>query len=404
VRQRPAGGAPGDDPIQDDEGLVVEGDHAFGAEFAQRHLQPGAVPGDLVHAVQLEVAQLTQAQPGGAGEQQRVGVQPGQRVGPGRGQLFQRGGQPAVGVRWEVAGQRVRGVGDVPDEQQRPGRGGGPAPFGDVGEELADGEDLPAPVPDRVRPPVRMPGGGQRGQPGFDVCAPVQRGQVGGRWVAGRQEPAEPGQVAGDRLDRGRGAGGGGLGAVVEQQPAQRFGDAAVVPVQAGAAPRIGRWVGEDAEVEQHPVRRGDQAAVVGPAAGVALRLGAAAERRGQLLDVRAGERGQRPPGLDQQPRHDAFRGALDDVSAVVQVGGRGGEPRDIGRERAAPGGGEQPTDLAVGEVVIARSAAAVQHQEGQEWPLRTRQLQLRGQGFAGEPGRVRPAAQERPGRVAVAA
>ena len=200
VRQRPAGGAPGDDPIQDDEGLVVEGHHAFGAEFAQWHLQPGAVPVDLVHAVQLEVAQLTQAQPGGAGEQQRVGVQPGQRAGSGCGPLLERDGQPAVGVRGQVAGQRVRGVGDVPGEQQRPGRGGGPAPLGDVGEELADGEDLPAPVPDRVRPPVRMPRGGQRGQPGFDVRAPVQRGQVGDRRVAAGQEPAEPGQVAGDAL------------------------------------------------------------------------------------------------------------------------------------------------------------------------------------------------------------
>ena len=84
---------------------------------------------------------------------------------------------------------------------------------------------------------------------------------------SGRQEPAEPGQVAGDRLHRGRGAGGAGLGAVVEQQPAQRFGDPAVVPAQAGAAPRIGRWPGQDAEVEQHPMRRADQAAIVGPPA-----------------------------------------------------------------------------------------------------------------------------------------
>ena len=185
VRQRPAGGAPGDDPVGDVEGFLVEGHHAFGGQFAQRHLQPGAVPGDLVHAVQLEVAQLTETQSGGAGEQQRVGVQPRERAGPGRGQLGQGGGQPAVGVRREVAGQRVRGVRDVAGEDQRSGRGRGPVPFGDFGEELADGEDLPAPVPERVRPPVRMVGGGQRGQPGFDVCAPVQRGRVGDRRVAG---------------------------------------------------------------------------------------------------------------------------------------------------------------------------------------------------------------------------
>ena len=202
-RQRPAGGAPGDDPVHDDERFVVEGHHAFGAELAQRHLQPGAMPVDLVHAVQLEIAQLPQPQPSGPGEQQRVGVQPGQRARPRNREFRQGDGQPAVGVRRQVAGQRVRGVRDVPGEDQRAGRSRRPAPLGDVGEELADGEDLPAPVPDRVRPPVRMPGGSERGQPGFDVRAPVQRGQVGDRRVAGGQEPAEPGQVASDRLDRG---------------------------------------------------------------------------------------------------------------------------------------------------------------------------------------------------------
>jgi hypothetical protein len=61
VRQRAGGGAPGDDPVEHDEGLLVDGHHAFGAELAQRHLQPGAVSVDLVHALQFEVAQLTQA-------------------------------------------------------------------------------------------------------------------------------------------------------------------------------------------------------------------------------------------------------------------------------------------------------------------------------------------------------
>jgi hypothetical protein len=175
------------------------------------------VPVDLVHAVQLEVAQLPEAQPGGPGEQQRVGVQPGQPAGSGSGQLLERDDQPAVGVRRQVAGQRVRGVRHVPGEQHWSGRGDGPAPLADVGEELADGEDLPAPVPERVCPTVRMTGLGEGGQPGFDVRAPVEGGQVGDRRVAGRQEPPEPGQVAGDALDRGRGAGGGGLRAVVEQ-------------------------------------------------------------------------------------------------------------------------------------------------------------------------------------------
>ncbi len=110
--------------------------------------------------------------------------------------------------------------------------------------------------------------------------------------------------------------------------------------------------------MEQHPVRGGDQAAVVGPAAGVALRLGAVAERRGQFLEVGRGQRGERAPGLDQQPHHDPFGGALDHMAAVVQVGGRRGEPGEVAGERAAPGRGEQPADLAVGQVVVAGPAA----------------------------------------------
>ena len=52
---------PGDDPVEHGESLLVEGHHAFGAEFPEGHLQPGAVSIDLVDAVQLEVAQLADA-------------------------------------------------------------------------------------------------------------------------------------------------------------------------------------------------------------------------------------------------------------------------------------------------------------------------------------------------------
>ena len=55
VRQRPAGSAAGGDPVEDRHGLVVEWDHPFGCELAQRHFQPGAVSVDLVHAVQFQV-------------------------------------------------------------------------------------------------------------------------------------------------------------------------------------------------------------------------------------------------------------------------------------------------------------------------------------------------------------
>ncbi len=134
------------------------------------------------------------------------------------------------------------------------------------------------------------------------------------------------------RLDGGRRPGRGGLRAVVQEHGAQGFGHAAVVTAQAGSAPRIRRWGVEDAEVEQHPVGGADHRAVGGPAAAVAAGLGAAAKRRGQLVEVGVVSCVQRPAGLDQQPDDDAFGGAADGVSAVVQVGRRGGERGDVSR------------------------------------------------------------------------
>ena len=55
------------------------------------------------------------------------------------------------------------------------------------------------------------------------------------------------------------------------------------------------------------------------------------------------------------RPDDDAFGGAAHGVSAVIQIGRRGSERRELAGERAAPGLGEQPTDLA-GQVVIAGS------------------------------------------------
>ena len=61
------------DPIDERDGFVVEGNHAFGVEFAERDFEPGAVPGDLVNAVEFEVEQFTDAQPDRSGEEQGVG-------------------------------------------------------------------------------------------------------------------------------------------------------------------------------------------------------------------------------------------------------------------------------------------------------------------------------------------
>lgn len=50
----------------------VEGDGALGAEFADRHLDPGAVRGGVPQAVELEVEQLAQAHSGAAQDGEAV--------------------------------------------------------------------------------------------------------------------------------------------------------------------------------------------------------------------------------------------------------------------------------------------------------------------------------------------
>jgi hypothetical protein len=86
----------GGDPVEQVEGFLVDRHHPFGVQLAQRHLQPGAGAGDLVHAVQFEVEQLADAHPGGPQQQQRVGAEPVRRG-------VQRLGESPVGVRGQVA-------------------------------------------------------------------------------------------------------------------------------------------------------------------------------------------------------------------------------------------------------------------------------------------------------------
>ena len=75
VGQRAAGGADLGDLVDQVEGFLVERDHPLGVELAERHFQPGAGAGDLVHAVKFEVEQFADAQPAGALQQQRGGGQ-----------------------------------------------------------------------------------------------------------------------------------------------------------------------------------------------------------------------------------------------------------------------------------------------------------------------------------------
>ena len=88
--------AGGDDPVDQGDGLLVEGHHPLGVEFAERDFQPGAVAGDLVHAVELEVQQFADTQPARSWQEQRVGGQP--EIG-----ALQRLAEAPVGVDGQVA-------------------------------------------------------------------------------------------------------------------------------------------------------------------------------------------------------------------------------------------------------------------------------------------------------------
>ena len=144
--QRPASGACGGDPVDEGDGLVVEGDHALGVELAEEDLQPGAVAADLVDAVQLEVEELSDAQPDGSGQQQGVGGEP---VGGG----FERFGESPVGVHGQIAGQWPGFAGMVGAEHELAGGGVFPAPLGDLCEHVAHSADAAVLVGDGDRLP-----------------------------------------------------------------------------------------------------------------------------------------------------------------------------------------------------------------------------------------------------------
>ena len=104
VDERTSLGARGDDAVDEGDRLVVEGDHPFGVELAERDLQPRAVARDLVDAVEFEVEQLPDAKPAGPLEKQRVG---GQAV---LGAL-ERLGEAPVGVDGQITREwRAEGV------------------------------------------------------------------------------------------------------------------------------------------------------------------------------------------------------------------------------------------------------------------------------------------------------
>lgn len=55
MRERPTVRAQFDDLVDERDGVLVEGNHAFGGELAERDFQPGSVLLELVDAVQFQV-------------------------------------------------------------------------------------------------------------------------------------------------------------------------------------------------------------------------------------------------------------------------------------------------------------------------------------------------------------
>jgi hypothetical protein len=112
-----------DDPVDHLEGLGIEGDHAFGGEFAERDFQPRAVPVDLVDAVQLEIEHFPDPQPAGALQPQ---PQCGQLV---VGMLGQRGSQPPIRVNGGGSGAAAAGAWGCRRGRSLSGAGRRPSPI-----------------------------------------------------------------------------------------------------------------------------------------------------------------------------------------------------------------------------------------------------------------------------------
>ena len=314
-----------------------------------------------MHAVQLEVGQLADAHPGGPHQQQRVGAQPVRRG-------LQRRQQRAFLVGGQVAGQRVRQLRCVAGEEQPPGRGFGPAPFGDGVQEAADrldaglggggGDRLPGAVVDRR---------GDLGQVGLDVTLPVQCRQRGQARVVAGQEPAEVRELGRGALHRGAG--------VRAVQPFQVGGhrqahlraDAVQVAFPAPPAQRgtLGHRLGRGAEVVDDSA--GGVEGVVVVLEGPAQPRFPLGDRLPEAGEVGVGQLREPSPGLDQHADRDFGGHAGAGPHRVAQRLGTGQEAVEVWPERAGRRLPQDHGQLAFQQVVIARLQVAVQHQEVQQ-------------------------------------
>ena len=105
--------------VERGEGGGVERDGAFGAELAERDLQPAAVARGVPEAVQFEVEQFTEARPVPRTGSARCG-RTGRPAGDG-------GHQGPVDIGRERPGQRPVEAGDVEANSSR-GRAARPSP------------------------------------------------------------------------------------------------------------------------------------------------------------------------------------------------------------------------------------------------------------------------------------
>ncbi|GAA0965075.1 hypothetical protein GCM10009555_003710 [Acrocarpospora macrocephala] len=84
------------------EDVVIKGDHPLGLQLAETDLQPAAVTGNLVEAVQFQIEQFPDPKPAGALQPQGAGGQLVARSVP------QDLGQATVGIDRQVARQSLR--------------------------------------------------------------------------------------------------------------------------------------------------------------------------------------------------------------------------------------------------------------------------------------------------------
>jgi hypothetical protein len=199
VGQGPLAAADGQPGVEGVEGVGVERDDAFGVQLAEGHFQPGAVSGEFPQAVQFQVEQLAEPQPGAA-EQHDPGA------GGGVVELVDGVHERPVDVGRQGPGQRGGEPGNVAAVQHQGGWPVGPAPDGDVVEEPPQVTDGAAVMADRdgaARPgDFALAGsGGVVGEELLEMVPPelTQRGDAGMVLV---EPAAEQGQAGGAGLDR----------------------------------------------------------------------------------------------------------------------------------------------------------------------------------------------------------